>query len=217
MKMDITEQIRKDTDEILKTELDKFKNEYITVTEEKIEQLTNSLSNNEILIGKLERKICDLEEIVDEQINRNLRNNIIVKDIPEVEDEKWSDTKDIVATSFSNILNISKQSVHDGIERAHRGGKKSGHSPRNIYMRLYTSEDVKYYCDLLRKLNIRHKTTIKASPQFSKKVTDRRNQAMLERKHLIDKGAIKSGYVEYPATLMVKREGDRSYTIKQKY
>ena len=95
--------------------------------------------------------------------------------------------------------------------------EKSGHSPHDIYMRLYTSEDVKYYCDLLRKLNIQHKTAIKASSQFSKKVTERRNQAMLERKHLIDKGAIKSGYVEYPATLMVKREGDRSYMIKQKY
>ena len=69
MKMDIIEQIRKDTDEILKTKLDKFKNEYITVTEEKIEQLMNSLSKNEILVGKLERKICDLEEIVEEQHN----------------------------------------------------------------------------------------------------------------------------------------------------
>ena len=104
MKLDIIEQIRKDTDEILKTALDKFKNEYITAREEKIEQLTNSQSTNEILVGKLERKICDLEVIVDEQINRNLCNNIIVKDIPEVEDEKWSNTKDIVATSFSNIL-----------------------------------------------------------------------------------------------------------------
>ena len=65
-----------------------------------------------------------MEEIVDEQINRNLRNNIVVKDKPELEDEKWSNTKDIVATSFSNILNISKQTVYDGIERAHRGGKK---------------------------------------------------------------------------------------------
>ena len=87
MKLDIIEQIRKDTDKILKTALDKFKNEYITATEEKIEQLTNSQSTNEILIGKLERKICDLEVIVDEQINRNLCNNIIVKDMPEVEDE----------------------------------------------------------------------------------------------------------------------------------
>ena len=48
---------------------------------------------------------------------------------------------------------------------------KNGHSPQNIYMRLYTSEDVKYYCDLFRKLNIHQKTKIKTSPQFSKKVT----------------------------------------------
>ena len=94
---------------------------------------------------------------------------------------------------------------------------KNGHSPRNIYMRLYTSEDVKYYWDFFRKLNIHQKTKIKTSPQFSKKVTGRRNQAMLERKNLIDKANIKSGFIEYPATLMVKREGDRNYVIKQKF
>ena len=183
--MDIIKQIKLDTDQILKTELEKFKNEYIIETDGKLEELTCTLTNNEILIGKLDQRIHGLEEIDDEQINGNLRNNFIVKGIQEVDDEKWSDTKEIIAESFSKLLNLSKQTVHDVIESP-SWLKKNGHSPQNIYMRLYTSEDAKYYCDLFRKLNIHQKTKIKTSSRFSKKVTDRRNQAMLERNNLIE-------------------------------
>ena len=37
--------------------------------------------------------------------------------------KKWSDTKEIVVASFSQLLDLPKQSVFEGIERSHRGGK----------------------------------------------------------------------------------------------
>ena len=85
----------------------------------------------EELIVKLEKCICNLEETVEEQ---KYEKNVIVKGIQEVKDENWSNTKDIVPASFSQLLDIPKQMVYEGIERAHRGGKKLGNSQRNIYM-----------------------------------------------------------------------------------
>ena len=62
-------QMKIDTDQIPKTELEKFKNEYIIETDGKLEELTCTLTNNEILVGKLDRRIHELEEIVDESMN----------------------------------------------------------------------------------------------------------------------------------------------------
>ena len=90
MKMDIITQIKIDTGEILKTELEKFKHDYLIEADGKLEELTTNITNNEELITTLEKRICDLEETVDEQRNRNMRNNLIVKGIQEVEDENWS-------------------------------------------------------------------------------------------------------------------------------
>ena len=53
--------------------------------------------------------------------------------------------------------------------------------------------------------------------QFSKKLTERRNNAMKERKRLKDNKLIISGYIEYPATLIVKNVGDQGYRVAGKF
>ena len=58
---------------------------------------------------------------------------------------------------------------------------------------------------------------VTSSLQFSKKLTDRRNTAMMERKRLKDGKQIISGYIEYPATLMVKRAGDQEFKVERKF
>ena len=78
-----------------------------------------------------------------------MRNNLIVKGIQEVEDENRSDTTDIVAASFSQLLDIPKQTVYEGIERAHHGGTNLAKS--------------------FHKLNIQRKTKVKTyTPIFLK-------------------------------------------------
>ena len=88
MKMDIITQIKMDTDKILKTELEKSKYQYIVDADEKLEELTTKVNKNEELISTLEKRICDLEETVDNQINRSMRNNLIIKGIQQGDDEK---------------------------------------------------------------------------------------------------------------------------------
>ena len=147
-----------------------------------------------------------------------MRNSLILKNIPEDEGENnWDDTKCTVATHLSKVLGINKNDITNRIERAHRGGKKSQKYHRNIYIRLYSSEDVKYYIFELRKLNMAKKTNIIGMNQYSKKLTERRNQALYERKKLKDKKEIISGYVKFPAILMIKREGDNGFVFKESF
>ena len=68
MNTDIITQIKMDTNEILKTELEKLKYQYIVEADEKLGELTTNVNKNEKLISTLEKRICDLEDTVDNQI-----------------------------------------------------------------------------------------------------------------------------------------------------
>ena len=51
----------------------------------------------------------------------------------------------------------------------------------------------------------------------SKAVNERRNAAMLERKKLKTTNKIQSGYLEYPAKLMVKSVGETKYKFFKEF
>ena len=53
--------------------------------------------------------------------------------------------------------------------------------------------------------------------QFSDLVTDRQNQAKIKRRELVDDGTIVSGFVEYPARLMVKYQGETTYKLYENF
>ena len=146
-----------------------------------------------------------------------MRNSLILQNIREADNETWDDTKRLVATALTELLGLNQKEVINGIERAHRGGKKDKNRNRNIFVRLYCSEDVKYYCYEIRKLNINGKTKIIATQQFSKKLTLRRDLALQERKRLKDSGDIIAGYLQFPATLMVKKEGELKFTVHSQF
>ena len=104
------------------------------------------------------------------------------------------------------------------IERAHRGKQSNAREgPRHIYVKFFSwkdSETVKNgFIDLCRQ---HPKMGIRADQMYSKEVSNRRNDAMLERQKLIAAKEISNGYLAYPATLMIKRHKlDKQY-IKYK-
>ena len=66
--------------------------------------------------------------------------------------------------------------------------------------------------DNFRNQNIAKKTTVTADYKYGPLTSKRRSLAMLERKKLKDNNEIVSGYVAFPARLMVKtsnREGSK--------
>ena len=100
------------------------------------------------------------------------------------------------------------------IDRAHRGGKRNSRGPRNIYIKFLSSQTVDHFMEAIRTQTL----PFRIERQYSKAVNDRRNTAMMERKKLktIDK-TIQSGYLDYPAKLMVKLHGERKYTLHKEF
>ena len=214
---------------LLDTKLKAYNNELVMKIDERLNFITASINEqNEIVtehtesLNILQTRITELENSLDEQINRSMRNNIIMKGITEEKGEAWAQTKDLVSNIISRHLNLDKNMVYHGIERAHRGGNltsnKPHNKPRNIFIRLFSTEDVKTYLDGFRNLNMNNRDMkIIISQQFSDKLSIRRNEAMIKRRELKTNGQIISGYVEYPATLMIKKAGDKKYSVEQEF
>ena len=173
--------------------------------EERITQLENDLK------AVVEKQKIIIEK-QDDQINRSLRNNIVLKNVPG-EDKNFDETKAVVAKLLCEMDNgePTDESYINSIERAHRMGEvTSDGRPRPIVARLYCSEAVKHYVKKARIIRIQDKRyTIFADQQFSELITARRNQAMIKRRDLINAGTFASGYVDYPAKLMMKNKNDK--------
>ena len=220
------EQIRKLLQE-QKTDIVTSISEKITALDDKITSLTTISNNHTTQLTSHETRLAILEkdmqltiEKQEDQINRSLRNNIVLKNV-EGDEKAWEETKLVVAKILCRLEGDDPQNADSylsAIERAHRGKRsdqqRNRSSPRTIYARLYCSEDVKNYVDKARLLRIANKNfQITVEQQFSELVQKRRNTAKMKRKELVANKEIVSGFVEYPTKLMIKRDGDLKYTL----
>ena len=147
-----------------------------------------------------------------------MRNNLIIKNIPEEDQETWDISKNKVGEILESISGVDRNKITEGIERAHRGGKKKADKRRNIYIRFYSWDDAEYYFQKFKSLAMKkHHFNYKIDRQYSKKLTSRRNEAMLERKRLLDSKQIVSGYVDFPAKLLVKKSVNTRYALHAEY
>ena len=85
----------------LKVTNDKLASEIETLKNEN-HNLKQSTTNPE--------KLRELEERVEERTNRSLRQTMVFKGIPEVANEKWSDTTNILAKKIADCCDISYES-----------------------------------------------------------------------------------------------------------
>ena len=80
-----------------------------------------------------------------------------------------------------------------------------------IYTRQYNSENVKFYIKKARLLRLSDRTVrFSLEQQFSDLVTDPQNLAKIKRQELVNDSTIVSGFIEYPARLMVKYKGEKT-------
>ena len=181
---------------------------------ETVNKHTDQLNNDhEPRIKKLEE---DLKKALDKQddiINRSLRNNIVVKGLAG-DEANWEDTRTRIGELFGKLDDNKRADdfYHGLIERAHRQGKKEEGKTRTVYARLYCSENVKLVVKQARLAKIKDKRyPIRIEHQYSEALQDRRNEAMLKRRELLDGGMYTNIYVEYPAKLMGKKEDWQNY------
>ena len=180
--------------------------------------LKNQLANNKT-------NITILEEQIESRTNRQLRKTLVFKGIPETPKEatgskkrtgeSWAETEEIVRKKMAEICNISEEASYRYIERCHRANNSKnykGSGPRPIFAAFYDWKDSEFVINEFRKNNINDPTCrISAEQKFGPMTTMRRNQALVLRKKLKEEGTIVSGYVAFPARLMVKKPGGDNY------
>ena len=154
-----------------------------------------------------------LENKLEDNVNRQCRKTLIIKGIKEKPNETWDTTEQLVARKISEASNgdTSQDSALRMIERAHRSRpNKFKKGCRDIYAALYDWKDAEYVLKSFTAKNISDKSfKVFCEQKYGPLTTARRNQALIARKALKASGEIISGYVAYPAKLMVKYPGQK--------
>ena len=185
--------------EKLKAELDKEKAE------------TNKLKTEVSRIEKLEEKL-------EERTNRQLRKTLVFKGIPlKNRQETWQETEEVLREHIAEIYDVNYEDTDGIIERCHRSAPNKnykGKNPQPIFAAIYDWKECEKLVDNFRKNNIADRSSqIQCEYKYGPMTTRRRNMALVERKRLKESGELVSGYVAYPAKLMVKKRGEKEYKL----
>ena len=163
-----------------------------------------------------------LKEELENRTNRQLRRTLIFKNIPETkDDESYSEVKELLAQTISSNSEITKEEAFACIERAHREAKRDGgvrQGKRKIFAAFLNWELPQRILDEFRKRCIADRNfNIYVDQMYGPLTSQRRNMAFQVRKTLKDEGTITSGFVDFPARLMVNKVGDVDRNGKKIY
>ena len=207
---------------VLENLLDKNTNT-INILSSRVDSLEaeNKLLKGEItaeITNNFDKQVDELSEKIESRTNRQLRETLVIKGIPEVEGEDWEKTTEILATVISQNGNITYQNVRNLIKRAHRekpNEKRDGN--RHIFAAMYSwtfSEELK---KTFRLKNVRDRNFgITIESKYGPLTTWRRHKAMDERRKLKADNKIAGGFVAFPARLMVSYPNQFPLPVGQK-
>ena len=195
--------IRKDFDEV---------REIAKMNEGEILRLSSTI-NSLVDQNKLQAKqFSDISELLEDRTNRQLRSTLVFKGVPKHHSEKtWDDTRDVLASTVNSLLDISKEEASSLFERVHRG-RDHEHGPGHIYCKVFNWNHSEKLKEDFLNLNKSKNSRIRCEQKYGPRTTNRRNLALVLRKKLKEEGEIVSGYLNFPARLMVKKMGEDKYT-----
>ena len=201
-----------------KHEIDSLRkeNEQLRLKHEDMEARLTTLETNPETSANILEEINNVKERVEERTNRQLRQTLVIKGVPENDGETWEQTKQLLASTISNNVNTSYNNAYSLLNRVHRS--RSTNNPRkrgrrDIFANIFRWDMCEKLVQDFRNLNIRGKTNIQIEYKYGPLTSNRRIQAMECRKFMKDAGEITSGYVAYPARLMAKRRGSTEYAM----
>ena len=187
--------------------------ERIIALETRLEsQNSDNATTSPIISPDLEKRICGIEELIEERTNRQLRKTLVIRGVPENDGERWADTEKILTDNLSKILNIAPVEAQSLIDRCHRGGsveyyKKNGR-PRPIFAAMHSwkkCEEIIWKSRKQRGVFVDYK--------YGPWTTLRRNLALKRRRELLDSGELSKAHVAYPARLMGLKGNDKRYKL----
>ena len=165
-----------------------------------------------------------LEEQLDDQTDRLMRANIVLRGVPETETEQKL-TIDVASrflfeNIYKNTEGITLHGVRLSIVRAHRSKfnpSRENKGPRPIFLKFLRDDYAANVLDLSIKMNVFQSSGVRVNQQFCKRVQARRDEAMKHRRTLLRDKEIEKGHVEYPAKLFVKYHNTPRYTLLKEY
>jgi hypothetical protein len=200
----------------------------IEINDDRLERLENLVMELQGKNADLERDLDDVKGdvadhkgVVDEQIDRAMRDQLIFYGVHKESNERHWDhehTTRVLAEWLATAAGKPCKYFDEAIERAHRGPvnpEKTG--PPVIYckFRWRVAEEIRNL--FMAKSHKIGAVTIKNN--FSKATGQRVNDALIYRKKLRaeEGGAELKLKVDYPARLMVKAPGASKYTLKKAF
>ena len=207
-------------------EVDAKTTEGLTSAINRISKLETQIQHLEIELPNQIRQLClendYLREELENRTNRQLRRTLIFKNIPETkDDESYAEVKALLAKIISTHTEITNAEALAGIERAHRESKKRDgvrEGRRKIFVAFLNWELPQLILNEFRKKRINDPTfDIYAEQMYGPMTSQRRNLAFQARKKLKEEGSIVSGYVAFPARLMVNLPGEVDRMGKKYY
>lgn len=177
-------------------------------------------------VGNCEQEQSNLTELIEDRTNRQLRKTLVFRGVPEkqypvapstgssqqqprLRPENYDDTEELIAQLCAETCDVPLDRAKSMLERVHRAAEKQdykGRGPRPIFAAFYDWKDSEFVQDKFRARG-RSNPDFKmyADQKYGPRTSARRNMAMIERKKLKEANQIISGYVKFPAKLMVKK------------
>ena len=151
------------------------------------------------------KQVDELSERIESRTNRQLRETLIIKGVPEEDNENWEKTSEILATVICENGTITYENAYRLIKRAHREQPNDNRvGQRHIYAAMHSwkfCEDLKtsFRTKRMRDSNF----GISIESKYGPLTTWRRNEALNARRLLKAEKKIVGGFIAYPARLMV--------------
>ena len=169
-----------------------------------------------------------LIEKVEDRTNRQLRETLVFKNIPEEgREETYMQTKELLATTINRVIpEYSYDFVFSQIKRAHRernrnndDGRQNLRAGKRLIFAAFHSWDLcQKVIEVFRQKCIEDVNfNIAADQKYGPLTSKRRQMAFQLRRQLLDAGHISSGFVDFPAKLMVNVPGERRPDGKKLY
>ena len=173
-------------------------------------------------VNILKEKLKELYDETDELKNRSLRKTLIFINIQKEEEgeKSWNEVKHHLATQLGGFMDVNVDEITKQIERAHRGKPNKNtdiSKPLPIFAKFHDWEFAENVKSSIIHANQSKNTSILVSQMFSDKLTERRNQAIKERRDLRKKDPNIKAYIKYPADLMMKTNDKDKYSLYYSY
>ena len=154
----------------------------------------------------------------DWKIKLNSRKSLTIRGIPEKEGgESWDETRKVVCEKLAEYTGDDPRTMSQNIERIHRGsGRPDRKGHRVVHALFFDWNDSEH----LKREFFKHGkgSNIFIDQRYGPNTSFRRNKALERRKELKGNGTIQSGYVAYPAKLLVKyKTTDKKYTLHEDF